>query len=211
MMLGLRLRWILFSLFSLLLSLAEDDSRNVVVIVAYAAETKSKRTRITTPRFSKGRGAALSSSFSLFFLLSRALVPTSAFVVYSLQSNLCGFSSISFPLKRVFHTHTHRAQTTHNDDDGERKPRARAGTDGDNNSSNAIRNTNDSNTVALLKLYELNGKRRDESRGDPGPRGLHFRHRFLLREAEKPEEDAEQVGVSEVRSESEETLLVRGE
>ena len=205
-MLGLRLRWILFSLFSLLLSLAEDGSRNVVVIVAYAAETKSKRTRITTPRFSKGRGAALSSSFSLVRSFQPAL---SSYILFRV---ICAdFPPFHSPSKGSF-THTHRAQTTHNnDDDDERKPRARAGTDGDNNSSNAIRNTNDSNAAALLKLYELNGKRRDESRGDPGPRGLHFRHRFLLREAEKPEEDAEQVGVSEVRSESEETLLVRGE
>ena len=113
------------------------------------------------------------------------------------------------PQKGLSHTHIERKQ--HTTTTTAKENHARAGTDGDNNSSNAIRNTNDSNTVALLKLYELNGKRRDESRGDPGPRGLHFRHRFLLREAEKPEEDAEQVGVSEVRSESEETLLVRGE
>ena len=149
---------------------------------------------------------SLSSSFSLVRSFQPAL---SSYILFRV---ICAdFPPFHSPSKGSF-THTHRAQTTHNnDDDDERKPRARAGTDGDNNSSNAIRNTNDSNAAALLKLYELNGKRRDESRGDPGPRGLHFRHRFLLREAEKPEEDAEQVGVSEVRSESEETLLVRGE
>ena len=56
----------------------------------------------------------------------------------------------------------------------------------------------------------MDGERRHESRRDSRPPRLHVRHGVLLRETQKPEENAAQVGAEKVRRESEETRRVRG-
>ena len=56
----------------------------------------------------------------------------------------------------------------------------------------------------------LDGERRHESRRDSRPPRLHARHGVLLRETQKPEENAAQVRAEKVRRESEETRRVRG-
>ena len=56
----------------------------------------------------------------------------------------------------------------------------------------------------------LDGERRHESRRDSRPPRLHARHGVLLRETQKPKENAAQVRAEKVRRESEETRRVRG-
>jgi len=80
-------------------------------------------------------------------------------------------------------------------DNNERIPHARTATTTTTRST-----THNRYTAPKQKLYEQkekeNGKRRDESRRYSRPPRVYFRHRILLRETEKPEEDAECVGVS---------------
>ena len=56
----------------------------------------------------------------------------------------------------------------------------------------------------------VDGERRHESRRDSRPPRLHARHGVLLRETQKPKENAAQVRAEKVRRESEETRRVRG-